>query len=61
MLGLNVTQCGKRDYKCLGETDCCYECDYRQWCDERCQDKDCRLLTLVRRLGIIKEMKKAPR
>lgn len=61
MLGLNVTQCGRQREKCLGNDDCCYECDYQSWCDDRCYDRECRLRGLVKRLDAIKDMKKAPR
>lgn len=61
MLGLNITQCEKREDKCLGNHDCCYECDYKSWCSDRCEDRACRLRLLKQRLDIIKEMKKAPR
>ena len=61
MCGLNVTQCGRRENKCLGNHDCCYECDYKAWCDDRCGDRECRMQLLRERLDIIKDMKKAPR
>lgn len=61
MLGLNITQCEKREDKCLGNHDCCYECDYKSWCSDRCEDRACRLQMLMHRLHAIKDMKKAPR
>lgn len=57
MLGLNVTQCEKRNVTCLGGSDCCYECDHKAYCEDRCHDGGCRLKKLQKRLGIIKEVK----
>lgn len=42
MNGSNITKCVMDRHKCLGNDDCCYECNYRGWCDSRCQLADCR-------------------
>lgn len=48
---MNLTQCEGRCEKCLGESVCCYECDYKSWCDGRCLDTDCRRTMVKRRLN----------
>lgn len=58
MLGDNVTKCPEDRCECLGSDDCCYECDHKDYCDQKCEDKACRMLMLSRRLGIIKEERK---
>ena len=57
MWGMNVSQCPEERCECLGSTDCCYECDHKEYCDMKCEDRECRMLMLVRRLGVIKNEK----
>lgn len=55
MMLMNLTQCEERKTKCLGDFICCYECDYRGWCDAKCTDTMCRRIQIMRRLNYGKD------
>ena len=50
--GLNVTKCVGNREPCLGRTDCCYECQYKGWCLDRCLNRACRMDRVRDRLHI---------
>ncbi len=58
MHGQNITMCwqGLCPYRL---PECCYECDWRRICEDRCDQGECRKASIRARLGIV-GTKKAP-
>lgn len=48
---MNITKCNTREGKCLGGNDCCFECDYKGWCEAKCPNHSCRHEKIALRLG----------
>lgn len=50
MTGKNLTKCFTNNGECLVPGICCYECDYKGWCNLRCANSECRRKQVKKRL-----------
>lgn len=51
----NLTKCETRAMRCLAGNLCCYECEFKGWCEGRCDNQECRHMMIKRRLNYVED------